>query len=257
MGTTTATDTEVGTEPEKVNHANAPAHRVSFDEEAQASSARRGIWSRVSNSIQHGLQSASAAMAWAPGSVQSTTVSSGSGTSYTSYSYGYGERPRLKERSSTAGTGTRLGSTFRFGAFGDEDTRDRTPVSLVVGASGERASNEADRVSVVDDDPQPVASRYHTLGNSGHRVGSGAWAWNLTKYLVTRKLWPTFKDYCDSSFPDKRQEENFQRESWFAEKTPALLCSVFFLVEYALILGLMTPANDFCTYWVCMASNGC
>lgn len=233
--------TDTSTTVTDVEKAQIPRH-TRFDEEVQAQPEPHvAWWTRVGKSVRHGIRAATAATQWSENRASS---SSSGGTSGTGSREG---RPTAKRQSTQ--------STFA-GIPGEkvdaDDGNDPAPVNLVVVDSSmvrddaDAAAAESDGLS--DHTETPVASRY--TAPSDDRSNPACLLARLVKNVLVRKLWPLFKAYCDSSFPDKHQERVFQHELWFVDKRPALLCSIFLVVEYALILSLIKPKNDFWSYWV-------
>ncbi|KAL1406736.1 hypothetical protein Q8F55_006140 [Vanrija albida] len=235
-----ATDTSATVTVADVEKAQG-ARQTRFDDEVQtAPGARVAWWARVGQCVRHGMSAATAAMHWSENRTSSASSSSGA-TSGTGSREG---RPSPMRRStqSTVASGP--------GERANDDTHDPTPVNLVVvdfATAPEPAEAGAESDSLSEHTETPVASRY--TARSGDHSNPVVVAALWMKNVLVRKGWPLFKSYCDSSFPDKHQESVFQHELWYVDKRPALLCSLSLIAEFALILGLMTPKNDFWSYW--------
>ncbi|WVQ72758.1 hypothetical protein IAR50_002318 [Cryptococcus sp. DSM 104548] len=69
---------------------------------------------------------------------------------------------------------------------------------------------------------------------------------NSVVEMVVDRIWPNFKHFLDSSYPEPSKERSFQKELWFTQKQGAIASSVFFLINWILTVGLLpTPFTNF------------
>ncbi|ODO08017.1 hypothetical protein I350_03600 [Cryptococcus amylolentus CBS 6273] len=62
---------------------------------------------------------------------------------------------------------------------------------------------------------------------------------NSVVEMMVDRVWPNFKHFLDSSYPEPSKERSFQKELWFTQKQGALASSVFLLINWVLTVGLL------------------
>ncbi|AFR92243.1 two-component system sensor molecule [Cryptococcus neoformans C23] len=100
-----------------------------------------------------------------------------------------------------------------------------------------------------DEDEEGTRGQRSDGASTTQRRSSAAAQWiqkNAVVEWVTDRLWPNVKHFLDSSYPEPIKEHSFQKELWFTQKQGALASALFFIINYALTVGLLpTPFTNF------------
>lgn len=118
-----------------------------------------------------------------------------------------------------------------------------------------------------DEDEEGTRGLRSDGASTTQRRSSAAAQWiqrNVVVEWVTDRFWPNVKHFLDSSYPEPSKEHSFQKEVrvhsiltivlkanplsklWFTQKQGALASSLFFIINYALTVGLLpTPFSNF------------
>ncbi|KIR40777.1 two-component system sensor protein [Cryptococcus deuterogattii 99/473] len=177
-----------------------------------------------------------------------------------------GSRGGLRQRL----RGSQANSTSRYGDDDDLSAKPSEPVSRIVvdnnfehftpavprsdsgyGSGRTPATNGTPGGGEIGDDEDEEGTR--GLRSDGasttQRRSSAAAQWiqrNVVVEWVTDRFWPNVKHFLDSSYPEPSKEHSFQKELWFTQKQGALASSLFFIINYALTVGLLpTPFSNF------------
>lgn len=71
---------------------------------------------------------------------------------------------------------------------------------------------------------------------------TGFWACCKPFAILRWTVWPGFKNFLDSRFPDPKLELEYQRELWDEMKSLAEVAALFFLVNWIMaVLSIPTP----------------
>ena len=143
----------------------------------------------------------------------------------------------------------------------DSGTSARTPGRMTVASGG---NVEGDQLEGLEN-PSWGKSDEDTFDKERHATRSEVSVYDQAKVwmmaipgweFMADRAWPNLKHFFDSSYPEPSKERSFQKEAWFNQKQGAMLSSAYFMISWALTVGLLPlPLTKF-NWWAYVGMGG-
>ncbi|EPQ56119.1 hypothetical protein GLOTRDRAFT_74634 [Gloeophyllum trabeum ATCC 11539] len=109
--------------------------------------------------------------------------------------------------------------------------------------------------------PEKTGSHQQGGTNTDHESfiphPDGFWAYATPLIILRWRVWPAITGFFDLSFFDERSEQHYRKENWFVKKPLAIWASLFYVLNWALALGLipgpLVLADKIFYYGICTA----